>query len=285
MTSKSFSGILSFNKLNFLLNFFIKHNLMNIYQKIVELQEKQIPSALVTVLNTKGSVPRETGSKMIVLESGKIFGTIGGSSVEARVIKEAIAAIQSQKICIVKHDLYDQEEKDTGMVCGGTMEFFIEPLSMGEKLYVFGGGHVALPVVRLAAKVGFSVTVIDDRSEFSATERFPEASNCVQTQPGKFAEELVLTYKDYVVIVTPGHKDDYAVLRGVIKKPSKYLGMIGSNVKRNKIYEKLKKNDGITGDDLNKVHCPIGLEIGSETPEEIAVSIVAELIKARHSSK
>ena len=232
---------------------------MNIYKKIVELQENQIPSALVTVLRTKGSVPREAGSKMIVLESGQIFGTIGGSSVEARVINEAVEAIRSQEICIVNHDLFDEEEKDTGMVCGGTMEFLIEPLAMGEKLYVFGGGHVALPVVQMAAKVGFSVTVIDDRSEFAAAERFPEAINCVQAQPGRYAEELNLTDKDYVVIVTPGHKDDYA--------------------------EKLKSKDSVTDDQLKKVHCPIGLEIGSETPEEIAVSIVAELIKIRRSTK
>jgi len=158
-------------------------------------------------------------------------------------------------------------------------------LTVGEKLFVFGGGHVALPLVQLATKVGFSVTVIDDRSEFAATERFPEANKCIQAQPGKYAEELEITEKDYVVIVTPGHKDDYAVLRGVIKKPAKYLGMIGSKVKRNEIYEKLKTNDSVTEKELKKVHCPIGLEIGSETPEEIAVSIVAELIKIRRSSK
>ena len=196
---------------------------MNIYQKIVELQEKQIPFAVVTVINTRGSVPREPGAKMIVQETGQIFGTIGGSSVEARVIDEAITAIQSQKICIVKHDLFDEEEKDTGMVCGGTMKFLIEPLTLGDKLYVFGGGHVALPVVQFAAKVGFSVTVIDDRSEFSDGDRFPEARNCVQAQPAQYAAELDLTDKDFVVIVTPGHKDDYAVLREVIKKPYKYL--------------------------------------------------------------
>ncbi|MEJ2545063.1 MAG: XdhC family protein, partial [Calditrichaceae bacterium] len=144
---------------------------MNIYKKIVELQENQTPFALVTVLSTKGSVPREPGAKMIVMQSGKIYGTIGGSSVEARVIDEAINAIQSQKIIIVKHDLFDEEEKDTGMVCGGMMEFLIEPLALGEKLYVFGGGHVALPLVQLAAKVGFSIIVIDDRNEFVSAER------------------------------------------------------------------------------------------------------------------
>lgn len=258
---------------------------MNIYKKIVELQEKQIPSALVTVLSTKGSVPRETGSKMIVVESGQIFGTIGGSSVEAMVINEAQSAIQSQKVIIVSHDLYDEEEKDTGMVCGGNMEFLIEPLAVGENLYIFGGGHVAVPVVQMAAKVGFSVTVIDDRNEFADADRFPEASSCIQAQLGQYAEELDLTKRDYVVIVTPGHKDDYVVLRGVIKKPSKYLGMIGSKVKRNEIYDKLKSNDDVTDDELKKVHCPIGLDIYSETPEEIAVSIVAELIKIRRSAK
>ena len=258
---------------------------MDIYKKIVELQNNRIPSALVTVLRTKGSVPREAGSKMIVLESGQIFGTIGGSLVEAMVINEAVAAIQSQKISIVNHDLHDEEGKDTGMVCGGTMEFLIEPLAVGEKLYVFGGGHVALPVVQIAAKVGFSVTVIDDRSEFAAAERFPEASRCVQAQPSRYAEELELSDKDYVVIVTPGHKNDYSVLLGVIKKPCRYLGLIGSKVKRKEIYEKLKSQDGVTDAELKKVHCPIGLEIGSETPEEIAVSIVAELIKTRRDVK
>jgi xanthine dehydrogenase accessory factor len=258
---------------------------MNIYKKIVELQENQTPFALVTVLSTKGSVPREPGAKMIVMQSGKIYGTIGGSSVEARVIDEAINAIQSQKIIIVKHDLFDEEEKDTGMVCGGMMEFLIEPLALGEKLYVFGGGHVALPLVQLAAKVGFSIIVIDDRNEFVSAERFPEAYQCIQAKPGKYAEELKLSDNDYVVIVTPGHKDDYAVLRGVIKKPAKYLGMIGSKVKRQEIYDKLKSTDGVSEKELKKVHCPIGLEIGSETPEEIAVSIVAELIKIRRASK
>lgn len=258
---------------------------MNIYKKIVELQDKQIPAALVTVLRTKGSVPRDAGSKMIVLESGQIYGTIGGSTVEARVIDEARVAIQSQNITIVKHDLFDEQGKDTGMVCGGTMEFLIEPLAVGEKLYVFGGGHVALPVVQMASKVGFNITVIDDRPEFANAERFPEAGNCVQASPGPYAEQLELTERDYVVIVTPGHKNDYAVLKGIIKKPYRYLGLIGSKVKRKEIYEKLQKNDGISQAELKKVHCPIGIEIGSETPEEIAVSIVAELIKVRRTGK
>lgn len=256
---------------------------MDIYKKIVELQDKQIPSALVTVLRTKGSVPREAGSKMIVLESGQIIGTIGGSSVEARVIDEAVAAIQSQKISIVNHDLFDEEEKDTGMVCGGTMEFLIEPLNPGEKLYVFGGGHVALPVVQIASKVGFNITVIDERSEFASAERFPEAKNCIQALPGQFADDLELTEQDYVVIVTQGHKDDYSVLKGLIKKQYCYLGLIGSKVKRKEVFDKLRSNDGVSEEQLKKVHCPIGIDIGSETPEEIAVSIVAELIKIRRT--
>ncbi|MEJ2055734.1 MAG: XdhC/CoxI family protein [Calditrichaceae bacterium] len=258
--------------------------MMDIYKKVIDLIDKQIPSAIVTVIRTKGSVPRESGAKMIVTESGQIYGTIGGSSVEARVIEEALEAIHLQKTQIVQHDLFDEEEKDTGMVCGGNMEFLIEPLVEGERLYVFGGGHVALPVVQMAAKVGFSVTVIDDRAEFINADRFPEARNCVQANPGRFAEELELTNQDYVVIVTPGHKDDYSVLKGVIKKPHKYIGMIGSKIKRDEIYEKLKSLDGVNDSELQHIHCPIGLDIGSETPEEIAVSIISELIKVRRLS-
>ena len=257
--------------------------MMDIFQKIVELQNSRTPAALVTVIRTKGAVPREPGSRMIVLESGKIFGTIGGSSVEGLVIQEAIETLRKGVPRVVEHDLFDEEGKDTGMVCGGQMEFFIEPLGRKEKLYIFGGGHVALPLAQMAHQVGFSLTVIDDRAEFASAERFPEAEECVVQAPEPFAAQLSLTGDDYVVIVTRGHKDDYGVLRHLIQKPFRYLGMIGSKVKRNEIYDKLQKQDGIAAELLEKVHCPIGLAIGSETPEEIAISIIAELIQVRRS--
>jgi xanthine dehydrogenase accessory factor len=258
---------------------------MDIYKKIDELRKSNTPAALVTVVRTKGSVPREAGAKMIVLSDKKIYGTIGGSSVEGLIIDEAVTAIKSNKPVMVSHDLNDEEAKDTGMVCGGNMDFFIEPLNQMEHLYVFGGGHVALPLVQMAAKIGFDVLVIDDRAEFASKERFPESSDCYVTDPGIFSSDLETTDRDYIVIVTRGHKDDYAVLKGVIKKPFRYLGMIGSKVKKKEIYTKLKENDDVTEAMLEKVHCPIGLPIGAETPEEIAVSILAELVQERRKNQ
>lgn len=254
---------------------------MEVFKTIKQLQARHIPAAMVTVIRTKGSVPRDTGTKMVVEISGKIHGTIGGSSVEQLVIKEAIECIKnaSPKICM--HDLYDEAAEDTGMICGGTMEFFIEPLIYPEKLYIFGGGHVALHLARMAGQTGFDLIIIDDRPEFASQERFPDADGLITGNPETAAEKLNLTQNDYIVILTHGHKHDYQALKGVIKKPYKYLGMIGSKKKRNDIYKRLRENDEVTDEHLQKVHCPIGLDISAETPEEIAVSILAQLIQSR----
>jgi xanthine dehydrogenase accessory factor len=262
---------------------FIGEVAMNIFQRIEELRQKNIPTALVTVIKTSGSVPREVGAKMIVQFDGQIHGTIGGSSVEAQVIKEAQETIKSRQPKTVTHILSDEAQHDTGMVCGGTMDFFIEPIQIPERVYIFGGGHVGFQVASLAKKVGFDYIVVDDRAEFASAERFPDASRFIVDDPGTVAEDLEVTDNDYIVIVTRAHKDDYNVLRGVIQKPARYIGMIGSSTKRNQIYHKLRTTDRISEGLLNKIHSPIGIDIGSETPEEIAISIMAELIQVRRS--
>ena len=217
--------------------------IMNIFHIIEELRQKNIPTALVTVIKTSGSVPREVGAKMIVQFDGQIHGTIGGSSVEALVIKEAQDVIKDGRPQTVKHNLSDEAHHDTGMVCGGIMEFFIEPIQISERVYIFGGGHVGFQVASLAKKVGFDYIVVDDRAEFASAERFPDASNLVVADPGTVAENLAVTTNDYIVIVTPAHKDDYNVLRGVIRKPARYIGMIGSSTKRKQINQKLRTTD------------------------------------------
>ena len=256
-------------------------NKLSIFNKIAELRQRGIPVALVTVIEIQGSVPRDVGAKMIVQLDGKIHGTIGGSSVEASVIKEAQDVIKSGQAQIVSHNLFDEEKQDTGMICGGTMTLFIDPIGILERLYIFGGGHVGLHVAFFAKKVGFEYVVIDDRAEFASRERFPEAVRLVVDDPGIVANELEVSKNDYIVIVTRGHNDDYAVLRGVLGKPARYIGMIGSQTKRDQIFNKLRTEDGISDDLLTRVHSPIGIAIEAETPEEIAVSIVAELIKVR----
>ena len=258
---------------------------MDIYQKIQQLQKERRACALVTVVKTKGSVPREAGSKMIVEADGTIYGSIGGSTVEAMVIKEAQDVIRTGKPRLTSHDLYDKKGEDTGMLCGGMMEFFIEPLNSAERLYIFGGGHVGYHLARMAAMVGFEYVVIDDRPEFANAERFPQAAQCIVEAPAKMADQLTLGENDYAVIVTPGHAHDYEVLRNLIRKPARYIGLIASKVKRRDIYSQLMQNDGITESELQRVHCPIGLHIKAETPEEIAVSILAELIQVRRGKE
>lgn len=256
---------------------------MNIFQKIEELRQKNIPAALVTIIKTSESVPRKVGAKMIVQVDGQIHGTIGGSSVEALVIKEAQKAIKLGQAQIVSHNLRDEDKQDTGMICGGTMKFFIDPIVVPELVYIFGGGHISFQVASLTKKVGFEHIIVDDRAEFASAERFPNALNLIVNDPGVVAKKLEVTNKDYIVIVTRGHKDDYNVLRSIIEKPVRYIGMIASKRKRNQIFGKLRMNDNISDRQLNKIHSPIGIDIGAETPEEIAVSIVAELIKVRRN--
>ncbi len=258
---------------------------MNLFQKIIQFQKDKTPGVLVTVISAKGSVPRAAGSKMLVQQDGTIHGTIGGGAVEKMVIDEALQTLKSGKPRIVKHDLDDKNGVDTGMVCGGNMEFFLEPLLSASRLYIFGGGHIALHLSRLADMMEWSYSVIDDRSEFCNTQRFPNASELFNEAPAAFAEKVTLSETDYVVTITHGHEYDYEILRHILKKKFAFLGMIGSKVKRRDIYGKLMGNDGFTEQELQKIHSPIGLKISAETPQEIALSIMAELIQIKNGKK
>ncbi len=256
---------------------------MDFFQKINELQSRGMAAALITVVEARGSVPREAGAKMIVQHDGRIFGTIGGGAVEALVIEEAQQVIKNGRPRLVKHDLNDEEGSDTGMVCGGNMTFFIEPLAVTEKLYIFGGGHIALYLSRLAELMGWRYAVIDDREEFCNAERFPKAEQLYVEAPGKTAAQLTTGHSDYIIIITRDHAYDYDVLREVLKSNAGYIGMIGSKLKRKQIYEKLITVDGVSDDRLARVHSPIGLDIHAETPEEIALSIMAELVQVKRA--
>jgi len=254
---------------------------MNIFEKILELQKKRIPAAVVIVIRTKGSVPREAGSKMLVEKSGKIHGTIGGGSVENLIIKEAIDVLKSGTPRTIKHDLFDEEGKDTGMICGGEMEFYIEPLITADQLFIFGAGHIGYHLARIAKLLGFNCSIIDDRQEFANIERFPNAADILNKDFVETAGSLNFTKADYIVIITRNHDLDYEILKKELSKPSYYLGLIGSKNKKQEIFARLKDIDGFEEDEINKIHCPIGLDIGSETPEEIALSIMAEIVEEK----
>ena len=254
----------------------------DIYQKIAEIRAKRIPSALVTVTEARGSTPRNAGAKMLVLADGTIYGTIGGAAVEALVIKEAQASIQSGEFRKVTHSLNDAEKHDTGMVCGGTMEFFIEPVNQVSHLYILGGGHCGYPLARIARQVGFQYTLVEDRPEFATEERFPDAEQILIGEMEQIARDLKTMDTDFIAIVTRNHELDYLSLKNILKKPAKYIGLIGSKAKRKKVFERLR-DDGFSEADIGRIHTPIGIEIKAETPEEIAISILAQIILVKNS--
>ena len=258
--------------------------MLDVYDKLRELKDNNVPTALVTVIATKGSTPRETGAKMIVCNDGKVFGTIGGSAVEAMVIEEARECLNNNETKKIWHDLDDQEKADTGMICGGKMEFFIEPLMTSPCLYIFGGGHVALPLARLASTVGFSYIIVEDRPEFATVERFPDSKEIVLASSEEIDQKIEILPGDYIAIVTRSHELDYQALKKVLKSDAKYVGLIASKVKKKQVVGQLKE-DGFDDSDIERIHSPIGLDIAAQTPEEIAVSIVAELIQVKNTKK
>jgi xanthine dehydrogenase accessory factor len=256
--------------------------MQDIYAKILELIEHHQPAALVTVIDTQGSTPRETGTKMLVMPDGSIYGTVGGSAIEALVIAESKKCLHDNRCMKISHTLDDAVRSDTGMICGGTMEFFIEPIRIPPVLYIFGAGHVALPLAKLASQVGFSYTIMEDRPELATRERFPEAREIIIGKPDSLLQQIDISNKDYIAIVSRSHEIDYQILRRVITIPVHYLGLIGSKSKRQQIFSRLRE-DGVSTELIDTIHTPIGLEIGAKSPEEIAVSIVAELIKIKNS--
>jgi len=254
----------------------------DIYQEIVRVKAEGEEAALVTIVSATGSTPREEGAKMLVKPDGSILGTIGGGSLEAQVIEEAIKVIKQGKPKRLHMSLTAKEAEEAGMVCGGELEVFIEPILTPPTLYLFGGGHISLPLARVGKLLGFKIAVIDDRAEFADPDRFPEADILLAEEFSKSFPKLKIDKSSYIVIVTRGHQHDELVLEWAVGTPAKYVGMIGSKTKVETVFSHLLAK-GISKERLDRAHAPIGLKIEAQTPEEIAVSILAEVIKVRRS--
>jgi xanthine dehydrogenase accessory factor len=241
--------------------------------------------ALVTVVETKGSTPREIGAKMLVNKNGLVAGTIGGGITEAKVIKEVKQALKEGKGKLLTYRLTkEQAALDEGAICGGEMKVFIDILQPKEEVLIFGAGHIAVCVSKLAKTVGFKVTIIDDRKEFANQDRFPEADEIIAEDTEKALTHLNITPSTYIIVLTRGHLKDGEVLGSVIKSSAAYIGMIGSQKKNATVFQRLIKK-GIDQEELDKVHTPIGIDINAQTPEEIAVSIMAEIIQVRRKKE
>jgi xanthine dehydrogenase accessory factor len=218
---------------------------------------------------------------MLVYKDGRTVGTIGGGCYENDAYGKAREAILSRRPTTVKYDLNDDFAQETGLVCGGQMEVFIEPVEAAPEVYVFGAGHVGYFVGKFAHEAGFSVHVIDDREKFANTERFGDGIDVVVEDIPTWLAAHALAPTAYAVIVTRGHRHDLDALRALTGTPLRYVGLIGSRAKVKRIYDALR-DEGVSPDRLGPVHAPIGLDIGAITPQEIAISIVAELIAVKH---
>ena len=250
------------------------------YEEIVRLRTGGRSSALATIIGTQGSAPRETGAKMLVRDDGTILGTIGGGSLEGLVIGEAMLAMRDGQPRTIHYDLTGADRDRTGMICGGVLDVYIEPIVPAPTVLIFGGGHISLTLSKISVMAGFEVTVIDDREEFANTQSFPEAKRLIVAPFSDAFPQLNVNRSSYLVIVTRGHAGDQEVLEWALTTDAFYIGMIGSREKVRTINQNLEEK-GISKEALLRVHAPISLEIGALTPQEIAVAIVAQMIQVR----
>ena len=253
---------------------------MDIYEQIVQLRREGRRGAVATITNVRGSIPSFQTAKMLVRDDGSIVGTIGGGCVEAEVWQAAREVMEEEKPRSLTFNLNNEPKYDTGLVCGGTLEVFIEPILPPALLYIFGAGHVAYNLYKVAMIAGFDVVVVDDRESYANRERFPDAREVVADDFDAAIARLNPAESSYMVVVTRGHRDDMRILRWAVNANTRYLGMIGSRRKTISIYKELER-EGMPAEKFADVHAPVGLEIGAVTPEEIAVAIVAEMIAVR----
>src|SRR3989442_4412698 len=252
-----------------------------VFAAVAEPLERGEAAALVTIVAAHGSTPQRVGAKMLVFADGRTVGTIGGGCYENDAFGKAREAILSRKPQLVRYELSDDFAQETGLICGGQMDVYIEPIEPSPELYIIGAGHVGYHLARLAHEVGFRVHVIDDREKFAHAERFPTAVEVVAEDIPAWLAKTALPPHAYAVIVTRGHTNDLEALRGLAPRDLRYLGLIGSRAKVARIYEALQAG-GMSADRLHALDAPIGLDIGAVTPQEIAVSILAELIAVKH---
>lgn len=253
---------------------------MDIYAEICNLKRQGRRSALATIINVRGSIPSVAAAKMLVRDDGSILGTVGGGCVENDVRKGAMEVMKDEKPRTLNFNLDQHPDDDTGLVCGGSLQVFIEPVIPSPLLYIFGAGHVGFNIYRVALIAGFDIIMIDDRETFANHERFPDALDVQTGDMDTLMSQLDPPDSAYIAIVTRGHQHDLRVLRWAVETKARYIGMIGSGRKVLTVFEQLE-NEGVPRETFDRVYAPIGLRIGSTTPEEIAISVVAELIALR----
>lgn len=256
---------------------------MDVFEEIVRMRRAGQRGALATIVHTNGSIPSFESSRMLVREDGTALGTIGGGCVEADVWAAAKEVMEKETPRKMVFHLNNEASYDNGLICGGTVEVFVEPILPQPVVYLFGGGHISTAVAKAAQAAGFGVGVVDDRETFANAQRFPMAQEIFTSFEDAF-EKLQPSASSYLVIVTRGHKEDMRVLAWAVRTAARYVGMIGSRRKVLSVYKALEK-EGYRMEEFERVFAPMGLEIGALSPEEIAISIVAELVAVRRNAE
>ena len=254
---------------------------LRIVTELLDAQQAGEPVVLATVIKARGSVPRHSGTKMLIFADGRISGTIGGGEMESRVVAEALLALEDGRTRVLPYSLIEPDRGDPG-VCGGEVEIYLEPYAPPATLFVIGCGHVGRAVAQLGHFLGYRVVVTDDREALATPENIPNADLHL---PGGIENALAqqpITANTYIVLVTRNVLVDREIVPHLIHSPARYIGMMGSS-RRWAETQKLLVADGLKAEELGRIQAPIGLEIEAETPEEIAVSILAEIIKLRRT--
>ena len=248
----------------------------DVVQALLELLASRQRGALATVVRVSGSTPQRPGARLLWREDGTTLGTVGGGAIESAVLEALQRALRDREPELLSRDL----AHDLGMCCGGRMEIFVEPILPAPRLWLLGAGHVAKPTAALARSIGFEVHVIDDREELNTAERFPECERVIG-DPSEVLRKAALGEADWVLIMTHDHQLDEAALHAAAGQSAQYVGLVGSKRKVLRLVERVraKRNGDFP---LERVFAPVGLDIGAVSPEEIAISIVAELVALRH---
>ena len=249
---------------------------MDIYKEIVNAGDSSQPLVLATVIEAIGSAPRHEGTKMLIKPDGIIIGTIGGGAIEKAILEEAQQLFKNPGTKFLHYDLVE----DLSMACGGKMSLFLEVINPPQSLFIFGAGHIGSILTKIGKLLSFRVTVIDNRLEFANENILPQADKIIQMDYTKALKNISFTADSYIVIVTHRHIHDQEILEYCVQQPHKYIGMISSKSKASKALARLREI-GIKEKKIQAIHAPIGLNIGADTPGEIAVAIAAELIAIR----
>ncbi len=250
---------------------------MKIYEEILRLTREDRPSALATIVQCAGSAPQKEGSKMLVRDDGTTMGTLGGGCIEAEVVQNSLMVIKDGSARTVPFNL---TEKDGGLVCGGKILVFIEPIVPEPHLVILGAGHVGKALSSVAAFSGFRVTVVDDREEYANRKNLSRANDVIVSDFASVFSKVPVDKKTYLVIATRGHNHDLDALKAGLKTEACYIGLLGSRRKRALLFKMLRE-EGFSDHDIQRVIIPVGIPIGSVTPEEISISIVAQIIEQR----